>query len=67
LLISVSVSSQFWDGWPQSPGYLDWLCITLLVPQPVFIILAGVFFLTEKPRVITEQLQNPDRHIRKLY
>jgi len=48
-------------------GYLEWLCGALLVPQPVFIILAAVFLLTEQPITITEQHPNPDYDIRKLY
>ncbi len=67
LCVSICASFPFWDGWPHSFGYLEWLCSALLVPQPVIIVLAVVFLLTEPPRTITEQHSNPDYDIRKLY
>src|SRR6188474_3174616 len=67
LFVSIGASFPFWDGWPQSFGYLEWLCSVLLVPQPVFVVLAVVFLLTERPHIITEQHPNPDYDIRKLY
>lgn len=67
LLVSFYASFPFLDGWPESFGYLEWLCAALYLPQPVFIILAGFFLLTEQPRTITEQRPNPDHDIRKLY
>ena len=67
LLVSICASFPFWDGWPQSFGYSEWLCGVLLAPQPVFIVLAIVFLLTEQPRTITEEHPNPDYDIRKLY
>lgn len=67
LFVSIGASFPFWDGWPQSFGYWEWLCSALLVPQPVFVILAAVFLFTEQPRTIIEQHPNPDYDIRKLY
>jgi len=67
LFISIGASFPFWDGWPQSFGYMEWLCSVLLVPHPVFVMLAVVFLLTEKPRTITEEHSNPEYDIRKLY
>ena len=67
LLVSLCASFPFWDGWPQSFGELEWLCCALLVPQPVFVVLAVVFSLTEQPHTITEKHPNPDYDIRKLY
>lgn len=67
LLVSFCASFPFWNGWPESFGYLEWLCGGLLVPQPVFVILAAIFLLTEQPRTITEQHPNPDYDIGKLY
>ena len=46
---------------------LPWLCSVLLVPQPVFVVLAVVFLRTEQPRTITEEHPNPDHDMRKLY
>ena len=65
--VSIGASFPFWDGWPQSFGYLEWLCSALLVPQPVFVVAAVVFLLTEQPRTITETHRNPEYDIRKLY
>jgi hypothetical protein len=66
LAVSICASFPFWDGWPQTFGWMEWLCSVLLIPQPVFVVLAVVFLLTEKPRTIIEQ-PNPDYDIRKLY
>jgi hypothetical protein len=65
--VSICASFPFWDGWPQSFGSLEWLCGALIVPQPLFVVLALVFLLTEQPRPITEGHPNPDHDIRKLY
>src|SRR5262245_7977569 len=65
--VSFCASFPFWDGWPESFGYLEWLCSALLVPQPVFLVLAMVFLLTEQPRSIVEHHPKPDYDIRKLY
>jgi len=65
--VSVGASFPFWDGWPPSFGWLEWLCGALLVPQPVFVVLAVVFLLTERPRTIIKNRPNPDYDIRKLY
>jgi hypothetical protein len=67
LAVSICASFPFWDGSPQSFGYLEWLCTALLVPQPVFVTLAAIFLLTEQPRIITEHHQNPNYDIRNLY
>jgi len=37
------------------------------MPQPVFVVLAVVFLLTEQPRTITKRRPNPEYDIRKLY
>jgi hypothetical protein len=46
---------------------VEWLCILLILPEPVFIVLAITFALTEQPRSLTEQVPNPDHDLRKLY
>jgi hypothetical protein len=66
-LISICTSFPFWDGWPQSFTGLDWLCTLLIVPQPVFIVPAIVFWFTEQPQAITKQHPNPDCNLRKLH
>ena len=65
--VSLCASFPFWDGWPESFGYLEWLCGALIVPQPVLIALAVVFLLTEQPRTIVEEHRNPEYDRRKLY
>jgi hypothetical protein len=65
--VSLCASFPFWDAWPESFGYLEWVCGALLVPQPLFVVLAVVFWLTEQPCTIVEQHRNPDYDIRKLY
>jgi hypothetical protein len=65
--VSILASFPFWDGWPQSFGYLEWVCTALLLPQPVFVVLAVAFALMEQPRTITEETPNPDYDVRKLY
>jgi hypothetical protein len=65
--VSFCASFPFWDGWPESFGYLELLCSALLIPQPVFGVVAVVFLLTEQPSTIVEQRRNPDYDIRKLY
>ena len=67
LSVSICASVPFWDGWPQSFGYLEWLCSALLVAQPLFAVLALVFLLTEQPRTITRSTPNPDYDLRNLY
>jgi len=42
----------FWSG-PPSSWWLKWLCGILLIPQPVFMVLAFLFRLFEQPRSIT--------------
>ena len=64
---SLCASFPFWDGWPESFGYLEWLCGALLVPQPVLVVVAVVFLVAEQPRTIVQQRRNPDYDIRKLY
>jgi hypothetical protein len=64
--VSICASFPFWNGWPHSFGYVEWLCGALLVLQPVFALLAVIFFVTERPQIITEQQNNPDCDIQKL-
>ena len=65
--VSLCASLPFWNGWPESFGYLEWLCGALLAPQPALAGLAIVFLLTEQPRAIVEHHGNADHDIRKLY
>jgi hypothetical protein len=66
--VSICASAPFWlDSWPPSFSGVEWLCLLLMLPEPVFIVLAIVFALTEQPKSITEHIPNPDYDIRKLY
>lgn len=65
--VSLCASLPFWDGWPDSFGSLEWLCSALLVAQPIYVVLAIVFRLTEKPGSTVERNRNPDYDIGKLY
>src|ERR1043166_5023687 len=67
LVASLCASLPFWDGWPDSFGYLAWLGSAVLVPQPVFVALAIVFRLVEQPCSIVKRSRNPDYDIEKLY
>jgi hypothetical protein len=66
--VCVSASAPFWlDDWPPSFSKAEWLCLLLMLPEPIFIVMAVKFALTEKPRNITTIIPNPDYDIRKLY
>ena len=65
--VSICALSPFADGWPYDFSYLEWLCLTLLVPQPILIGLAIFFLLSEKPRSSVNWRRNPNRDPRNLY
>lgn len=67
LLVSFVASTPFWDGWPETFGYLEWVCGALLVPLPVLTTLAIVFLVIEPPRAIVSHRRNPGHDLRKLY
>jgi hypothetical protein len=45
--VSICALSPFSEGWPYVFGYLEWLCLSLLVPQPILIALTIFFLLTD--------------------
>lgn len=68
LAVTVCASFSFMlHEWSQSFSALDWLCLLLMAPEPVFIGLAIGFALTEKAQTTTETIRNPDHDPRKLY
>jgi hypothetical protein len=67
LWVSAFASMRFWDGWPESFGIWDWLCGVLVISQAVFPVIAAVFWMTERPRIIAVECGNPDGDVRKLY
>src|SRR5579872_1205199 len=56
--VSVCASIPFWNGWPAAFGRLEWCCVVMLVPQPIFLIAAIVFYVRERPRTFTEHFPN---------
>jgi len=67
LVVAVGASFPFWDGWPRSFGYRELFCGLLLLPLPIFVVLALVCLLTERQSIIIEQRRDPDYDARKLY
>ena len=67
LFVAITASLPLCNGWPQSFGFLEWLCAVSLLLQPLWGGLAVAFWLTEKPRLISEPEPNPDYDPRKLY
>lgn len=65
--VSTGATSVFWEGWPRSFGFVEWLGAALLLAHPVFAALALVFWRTESPRLVMERQPNPDFDLRKLY
>ncbi len=65
--VSVCASIPFWGGFPASFSWLEWLCVSLIVPEPVFIVTTLVLWLVEPPRTITHWQTNPDYDIRNLH
>ena len=65
LLASVGASFPFWNGWPESFSGAECLCGVVIVLEPVFIVLAVVFWFSEQPRIIREMHRNPDYDIRR--
>jgi hypothetical protein len=67
LVVSIAALFRLLDGWPKSFSELELLATLLIVPQPVFIILATFFWCTERPRTIQQHRPNPDYDRSKLY
>jgi TRAP-type C4-dicarboxylate transport system permease small subunit len=67
LSVSFCATMPFWNGWPSSFGWPEWIYVALLVPQPIFAGLALASLITDPPRTITQRQRNPDHDIRKLY
>lgn len=57
--VSVGAFVPFLNGWPESFGFLEWLCGTLLVLQFVFVMLAVAFGMHDQPRGTIEQHRSP--------
>lgn len=55
VFVSLGASFPFREGWPETFGRLEWVCLGLMVPQVVVGVLAVVFLLREKPRAFVER------------
>lgn len=67
LAVSLCAASVFWNGWPSSFSYLEFLGIAVLVAQAAFTVLAVAFFFTERPRTRVEPRRDPAHDGRKLH
>jgi hypothetical protein len=67
LSVSVCASIPLLDHFPMPWSVLEWLCVLLILPEPVLIMLTVGFWFGEKPRTIVEKRPNPDYDIRNLY
>ena len=62
LAVSICASVPLLAGGPFSG--LEWLCISIIALEPVFIVAALVFWVVEPSRTITYRQDNP-RHDRR--
>jgi hypothetical protein len=64
--VCAAASGPFWfDSWPPSFSRGEWLCLSIMLPEPIFIFLTIKNALTEQPK--TSPLANPRHDLRKLY
>jgi hypothetical protein len=57
----------FWSAPPDTSPVWRWRYGLLAVPEPVFIGLAALFWVTEEPRTVSQRYPNPHFDLRKLY
>jgi hypothetical protein len=57
----------FWAEPASDNSHSRWLYLLTGLPEPIFIGLAVLFWLTEEPRTVKERHSNPDFDPRKLY
>ena len=65
--VSVFAAVPLFGERPEVFGAAEWLCVSAMLPLPIFVSIAVAFLLTEKPRIVSEERPNPDFDIRKLY
>jgi hypothetical protein len=56
-----------WSGPADDFSGWRWLYAFPVLPEPAFIALAIVFWITEEPRSVSERYPNPHFDLRKLY
>ena len=66
LIVAFGASFPFWHGWPESFSGWEWFCSLLIVLELLFVIVAIVFWFTERPRIMSEQHRNLE-YMRKVH
>lgn len=67
LCVSYAASMPFWGGSPKPFGWLEGVCLLLMLPLPVLCTLAVTFLCLEKPRVFTRDVPVRDDNLRHLF
>lgn len=67
LFVAIPASLLFWSGLPEALSGTAWLCLSLVVLEPVFVVLAVGFWICERRRTIVSLQPNPDYDHRNLY
>ena len=60
LVVAFMAALPFWNGFPEALSGWGWLNVLLIIPEPVFIGLAVVFWITEERRLITQWHRTDD-------
>ena len=68
LLVFAPACILLWAFWGEPPfsSWIKWLCGILLIPQPVFMMLAVGFWYFERPRKITVTVRTKPGSLRTL-
>ncbi len=67
LCVAVIAGMLLWAAPADVPGGLWWACVFSVALEPVFVVLAVLCRLFEKPRTVVEQVANPNCDDRNLY
>jgi hypothetical protein len=65
--VAIAVLSSLCAQWPEFFASRPWLCAALLAPEPLLMVLAVMFWLTEAPRMTTTYSPLPDHDLRNLH
>jgi hypothetical protein len=65
--VSLFASMPFWDGWPETFGFSEWLGLAGLILHPILLSAAVFLFFTETPKDRTVWMPNPEHDLHKLY
>ena len=67
LCVSYAASMPFWGGSPKPFGWLEGVCLLLMLPLPVLCTMAITFLCIEKPRSFTREDPIEERNLRNLH